>query len=78
MCPSGAPLVRTVRVALCDPQELECQIAMEQAKGLLMSTGLTSAAAFDMLRKVSQRDDRKLHDVASAIVAESERRAAQP
>jgi GAF domain-containing protein len=56
-------------------QALESRIVIEQAKGLLMSTGLTSAAAFDMLRKASQRENRKLQQIAADLVAEAERRA---
>ncbi len=55
---------------------LESRIVIEQAKGLLMSTGLTAEAAFHMLRKASQRENRKLHQVATDLVANAERRAA--
>lgn len=54
---------------------LESRVVIEQAKGLLMSTGLTSDAAFDVLRKASQRENRKVHQIAVDLVAESERRA---
>ena len=54
---------------------LETRVVIEQAKGLLMASGLTSAAAFDLLRKASQRENRKLHQVAADLVAEAERRA---
>ena len=56
-------------------QALESRVVIEQAKGLLMSTGLTSDAAFDMLRKASQRENRKLHQIAADLVANAERRA---
>lgn len=56
-------------------EALDSRVAIEQAKGLLMATGLTSAAAFDLLRKASQRENRKLRDVAAALVADAERRA---
>jgi GAF domain-containing protein len=56
-------------------QALETRVTIEQAKGLLMSTGLSSDAAFDVLRKASQRENRKLHVVAADLVAEAERRA---
>jgi len=56
-------------------QALETRVVIEQAKGLLMSTGLTSAAAFDLLRKASQRENRKLHQIAAQLVADAERRA---
>lgn len=43
---------------------------IEQAKGILMvKRGLTLAQAFDTLVKYSQDHNRKLHDVASEIVA---------
>lgn len=56
-------------------QALESRAAIEQAKGLLMSNGLTSEAAFDVLRKASQRQNRKLQHVAADLVAQAERRA---
>lgn len=56
-------------------QALESRVIIEQAKGLLMSTGMTSDAAFDELRKSSQRRNRKLHDIAAELVAEADRRA---
>lgn len=56
-------------------QALETRVVIEQAKGLLMSTGLTSNGAFDVLRRVSQRENRKLHAVAADLVADAERRA---
>jgi GAF domain-containing protein len=59
-------------------QALESRVVIEQAKGLLMSTGLSSDAAFDALRKASQRRNRKLHDIAADIVADAEARATKP
>lgn len=56
-------------------QALDTRVVIEQAKGLLMATGLTSDAAFDVLRKASQRENRKLHLIASDLVADAERRA---
>jgi GAF domain-containing protein len=56
-------------------QALESRVVIEQAKGLLMATGMTSDAAFDALRKASQRRNRKLRDVAAEIIAQAERRA---
>jgi GAF domain-containing protein len=56
-------------------QALATRVVIEQAKGLLMATGLTSDAAFDVLRKASQRENRKIHLVAADLVAEAERRA---
>lgn len=57
-------------------QALQTRVVIEQAKGLLMATGLTSAQAFDLLRRASQRENRKLHHVAASLVADAERRAA--
>jgi GAF domain-containing protein len=56
-------------------QALETRIVIEQAKGLLMAAGATSAEAFRMLRKASQRENRKLHLIAADLVAEAEQRA---
>ena len=56
-------------------QALETRVVIEQAKGLLMSTGVTGDEAFALLRKASQRENRKLHLVAGELVAEAERRA---
>lgn len=56
-------------------QALESRVVIEQAKGLLMSTGLTADNAFEALKKASQRQSRKLHDIAAGIVADAERRA---
>ena len=56
-------------------QALDSRVVIEQAKGLLMSTGLTSDEAFEVLKKASQRQNRKLHNIAADLVAEAERRA---
>ncbi len=56
-------------------QALESRAAIEQAKGLLMSTGVNSDQAFELLRKASQRENRKLRDIAVDLVADAERRA---
>ena len=56
-------------------QALESRVVIEQAKGLLMSTGVTSSAAFEQLRERSQRQNRKLHVIAADLVSEAERRA---
>ena len=65
--------VRTLSEQLT--QALESRVVIEQAKGLLMSTGITSSAAFELLRTASQRRNRKLHAIAADIVSEAERRA---
>lgn len=42
---------------------------IEQAKGILMALhSCTAEQAFDMLRRTSQRDNRKLHDIADEVV----------
>ena len=48
---------------------MEHRAVIEQAKGILMATQRCSAdAAFDLLRRASQRENRKLRDVAMDIV----------
>lgn len=54
---------------------LESRIVIEQAKGLLMAGGRTGAEAFEILKRASQRENRKVRDVAADVVAEAERRA---
>ena len=42
---------------------------IEQAKGILMAAQRCSAEeAFDLLRRASQRENRKLRDIATQIV----------
>ncbi len=58
-------------------QALETRGVIERAKGLLMAEQRCGAdTAFDLLRRASQRENRKLHDVAARIAADAERRAA--
>ena len=48
----------------------ESRAAIEQAKGIIMATSRCSPdAAFDMLVRASQRENRKLRDVAAELVA---------
>ena len=48
---------------------LQSQPAIEQAKGLLMAQhGCTPDEAFAMLMRASQRENRKLRDVARAMI----------
>jgi transcriptional regulator with GAF, ATPase, and Fis domain len=51
-------------------EAMESRAVIEQAKGMLMAqnAGLTADAAFDLLVKVSQRENRKLREVARQIV----------
>ncbi|WP_410575392.1 ANTAR domain-containing protein [Amycolatopsis sp. cmx-4-61] len=53
---------------------LDTQPVIEQAKGMLMLVrGWTATTAFDALRKISQRTNVKLHDVAAVVVAAGSR-----
>lgn len=54
---------------------LESRIVIEQAKGVLMSSGQSAGAAFKMLVSASQRESRKLREVAADVVARAESRA---
>jgi AmiR/NasT family two-component response regulator len=49
---------------------------IEQAKGILMAqSAMTSEAAFEMLREASQRENRKIREIAQELV---ERAATRP
>jgi hypothetical protein len=51
---------------------------IDQAKGILMAqSGCTADEAFAMLRSASMRDNRKLRDVAAAIVSNVVERGAR-
>jgi transcriptional regulator with GAF, ATPase, and Fis domain len=53
---------------------LTSRAAIEQAKGIIMATTGTSADdAFDLLREQSQRENRKLREIAEEIVARQKR-----
>jgi GAF domain-containing protein len=55
---------------------MEHRAEIEQAKGILMATQrCTADEAFDMLRRASQRENRKLREVAAEIVANASRAA---
>jgi GAF domain-containing protein len=54
---------------------LDTRIVIEQAKGLLMARGQSSDEAFEVLRRASQRENRKVREIAADVVAEAERRA---
>ncbi|GAA0233746.1 GAF and ANTAR domain-containing protein [Cryptosporangium japonicum] len=55
---------------------MESRAVIEQAKGVLMAEGRCSAEeAFAQLTRVSQHTNRKLRDVATAVVARAQRRA---
>jgi GAF domain-containing protein len=54
---------------------MEHRAVIEQAKGILIGgRGCTSEEAFVILRKLSQDTNRKLHDVAAALVAQAQKR----
>lgn len=68
---STAELARNLQVAM------ESRATIEQAKGLLMARGgVTPDQAFEMLVRASQRENRKLRDIARDIVARTQQRAA--
>jgi hypothetical protein len=54
---------------------LESRAVIEQAKGVLMATaGCSADEAFELLRRQSQHENRKLRDIAAEVVA-AQRRA---
>jgi GAF domain-containing protein len=57
---------------------LDTRDIIGQAKGILMARqAISSDEAFDILRRASQRGDRKLRDVAADIVARAQRSTAK-
>ena len=63
----------------------QLQVAVEsrqligEAKGILLEReGCTREEAFDMLRRASQRENRKIRDIAEEIVRNAERRRYSP
>lgn len=73
LCTSSAGLARGLS------QALETRSVIERAKGLLMADqGCGADAAFDLLRRASQRENTKLHVVAARIVEAAEGRAGGP
>jgi len=53
---------------------MESRATIEQAKGVIMATsGVSPDEAFDLLRRQSQTENRKLRDVANEIVARQQR-----
>ena len=54
------------------------RVEIEQAKGILMAReGITADAAFEVLVRASQRENRKLREIAREIVARTQDRAAR-
>jgi GAF domain-containing protein len=69
-------LAQTRRLANQLQTALASRATIDQALGILMSrAGCSPAEAFDRLRQTSQSENRKLHDVAQALVDEAVRRA---
>lgn len=55
-------------------EAMQSRAVIEQAKGILMAqSGLSADEAFDLLRRASQRENRKLRDVAIDIVERTQR-----
>jgi hypothetical protein len=54
---------------------LETRIVIEQAKGLLLASGVPPAKGFQLLVQRSQRENRKLREVALRLVRDAEGRA---
>jgi GAF domain-containing protein len=53
---------------------LDSRAVIDQAKGVLMGQqGCSAEKAFDVLRRASQRENRKLHDIAQEIVEQAAR-----
>jgi PAS domain S-box-containing protein len=58
-----------LRLAAQMSHAMETRAVIEQAKGMLIAThGCTPDAAFEMLSESSQRSNRKLRDIATAMV----------
>ena len=69
-------LAQAKRLALQLKAALIHRAVIDQALGILMSrAGCSSEEAFDRLRRVSQTENVKLHDVAEGTVADAIRRA---
>jgi GAF domain-containing protein len=55
-------------------EAMKSRAVIEQAKGVLMSQSrITSDVAMDILRRASQRENRKLRDIAADIVTQTHR-----
>ena len=67
---------RSARLADQMRQAMESRAVIEQAKGMLIGAhGCTPDQAFQMLSESSQRANRKLHDVATAMVQGAQNRS---
>jgi AmiR/NasT family two-component response regulator len=57
-------------------QAMKSRVVIEQAKGMLIGThGCSPDEAFQMLSESSQRTNRKLHDLATAMVQAAQNRS---
>lgn len=66
---STAEMAQNLRVAMAS------RATIEQAKGILMARGgLSADQAFEMLVRASQRDNRKVRDVATELVKRAQQR----
>ena len=67
---------RSARLADQMRQAMESRAVIEQAKGMLIGAhGCTPDQAFQMLSESSQRANRKLHDLATAMVEGAQNRS---
>ncbi len=56
-------------------QAMVSRAGIEQAKGVLMAqSGVSSDEAFELLKRASQRENRKLREVAEEIVKRAQER----
>lgn len=60
-------------------EAMRSRAVIEQAKGILMARSqLSPDEAFDMLRRVSQRENRKLRDIAADLVERTQKGEGRP
>ncbi len=56
-------------------QAMESRASIEQAKGILIEqSGVNEDEAFQLLRRASQRENRKLRDIATEVVRRAQER----
>jgi uncharacterized protein YdbL (DUF1318 family) len=69
---NGRAYRQATRLAQQLEEAMTSRVIIEQAKGILVATRRCDAdRAFEMLREVSQRSNRKLHDVAHELVSQA-------
>lgn len=70
--PAAAEALHVIERLVAQVGQLEAALAsrivIEQAKGLLMSRGVTDEEAFEMLKRASQSRNRKLRDIAAEVI----------